>query len=285
MARVNIITNLTNGAGLQRDYQLLRRELERRGHEVHGIHFKEPVAAAADLNIFLEVVVSSLFACAPRQWAVPNPEWWFKGWPLDVWDLVLTKTHDATRIFRGKVGDRCQYLGWTAEDFYDPAVQRELRFLHVAGKSKAKNTEAVVEGAKRVGAPLTVIAAGYRRVTDEELRVLLNSHAFCLLPSKYEGYGHSLHEAYGCGQIVVTTDAPPMNEVGPALFIPPMSARPHHWGLLHDVSPRAVAKAIKRALALPAETRQQMSQEIRQAFERDRAAFHATLDRVLENHL
>ena len=144
MARFNLITNLTNGAGLQRDATMLRAELERRGHEVHGIHFKAPTPAAADVNVFLEVVVVDLLSYARQNWLMPNPEWFFRAWPLDVWDVVLTKTHDATRIFRGLVGDRCEYLGWQAQDFYDPSMPRTLAFLHVAGKSRAKNTTAVI---------------------------------------------------------------------------------------------------------------------------------------------
>lgn len=285
MARINIITNTTNGAGLQRDYAMLRAELETRGHEVQGIHFKTPEAAPADLNIFLEVVVEELLACAPKNWAIPNPEWWFRGWPLDVWDVVLTKTHDATRIFRGLVGDRCEYLGWQAEDFYDPALPRDRRFLHVAGKSKSKNTPAVVAGARRAGVPVTVIATGYQRVTDEELRVLLNTHAFCLLPSAYEGFGHSLHEAYGCAQVVLTTAAAPMNEIGPAILIPPQSHRMHHFGPMHLVTDRAVARACRRATAMTDAEIATWGAQVRAAFERNRATFHANLDRVLETHL
>jgi hypothetical protein len=279
--RVNCITNLDNGAGLQREYELLQAELTRRGHVVHGIHHKTPVLAPADLNIFLEVVVPSVFACAPRQWLVPDPEWFRVTWPLDVWDAVLTKTHDATRIFRAKVGHRCRYLGWAARDFYDPTIPRVARFLHVAGRSRAKNTPAVVEGARRVGVPLTVVTEA-SRVTDGELRLLLNSHAFCLLPSAYEGFGHSLHEAYGCAQVVLTTAAAPMNEVGPAILIPTVGGIRQHCGVLHRVTGAAVAQAIRRALALTPDERAAMGQGVRAAFERDRATFARNLDAELE---
>jgi glycosyltransferase involved in cell wall biosynthesis len=285
VARFNVITNWTNGVGLQRDAEMLRAELERRGHTVHAIPHKEPTPAAADVNVFLEVVVDSLFLCAPKQWAIPNPEWWFKGWPLDVWDLVLTKTQDARRIFTSMVGDRCQYLGWQANDFYDPAIPRETRFLHVRGKSQAKNTDAVRDGARRAGVALTVLDNRERRVTDEELRQLLNSHAFCLLPSAYEGYGHSLHEAMGCGQIVITTNAPPMNELQPALFVRPSEHRTHHCGVLHAVQGRHVAQTIARALALTDAERAEMSRQARATFEGERAQFQANLNRVLETHL
>lgn len=283
--RFNLVTHLSNGAGLQRDYEMLRAELERRGHEVQGLHFKEAIEVPpqADINVFLEVVVPSLFSCARQNWCVPNPEWWYRQWPLDCWDLVLTKTQDATRIFRRLVGDRCEYLGWQARDVYDPSVPRQRAFLHVAGKSRSKNTPAVLAGAKQAGVPVTVIAEGHQqRVSDEELAQLQNTHLFCLLPSAYEGYGHSLHEAYGCGQVVLTTDAAPMNETGPAILIPPQHRRTHHCGVLHEVSGKAVAHAIRHALALSDDEIATMSQEIRAAFAFQRAQFQQNLDRVLE---
>jgi len=285
VARFNLITNLTNGAGLQREYEFLRAELERRGHEVHGIPHKGPqcVPAPADVNVFLETVVPSLCTCARQNWAVPDPEWWYPEWPLDVWDRVLTKTHDATRIFRRLVGERCEYLGWQARDAYDPAVPRQRAFLHVAGKSRAKNTPAVLDGAKRAGVKVTVVAQGHRvRVTDDELAALQNTHAFCLLPSAYEGFGHSLHEAYACGQVVLTTDAAPMNETGPAILIPPHARRPQRYGLMHAVTGQAVCTAIRHALALSDDEIARLSQASRAAFEFQRAQFQVTLDRVLE---
>ena len=285
MARFNLVTNLDNGAGLQREFELLRAELTRRGHTVHGIPHKglACVPAPADVNVFLETVVPSLFACARQNWCVPDPEWFYPHWPLDVWDLVLTKTHDATRIFRGLVGDRCEYLGWQARDVYDPSVPRRRAFLHVAGKSRAKNTPAVLDGAKRAGVRVTVIAQGHQpRVTDAELAQLQNAHTFCLLPSAYEGYGHSLHEAYACGQVVLTTDAAPMNETGPAILIPPHAQKRQRYGLMHEVSGKAVCEAIRHALALSDAEVARMSEEGRAAVAFQRVQFQATLDRVLE---
>ena len=285
MARFNLVTNLDNGAGLQREFELLRAELTRRGHTVHGIPHKglACVPSPADVNVFLETVVPSLFTCARQNWVVPDPEWWYPQWPLDMWDLVLTKTHDATRIFRGLVGDRCEYLGWQARDVYDPSVPRQRAFLHVAGKSRAKNTPAVLDGAKRAGVRVTVIAQGHQpRVTDAELAQLQNGHQFCLLPSAYEGYGHSLHEAYACGQVVLTTDAAPMNETGPAILIPPHAQKPQRYGLMHEVSGKAVCEAIRHALALSDAEVARMSEEGRAAVAFQRVQFQATLDRVLE---
>ena len=130
--RFNLISNLTNGCGLQQDYLLLKSALEARGHSAYGIQFnhKPLLVKPADVNIFLEVVVPQVFTAAPKQWAIPNPEWWFAGWDASPWDRVFAKTHDCERIFREKVGNRCEYLGWMARDLYHEGIQRERKFLH-----------------------------------------------------------------------------------------------------------------------------------------------------------
>ena len=79
--RFNVISNLTNGIGLQRDYELLKAELERRGHVVRGVQFNAArEVKVAEVNVFLETVRKEFFQYAARQWVVPNPEWWGQPW-------------------------------------------------------------------------------------------------------------------------------------------------------------------------------------------------------------
>jgi hypothetical protein len=283
--RFNLVSNLANGCGLQQDYELLRKELEARGHQVQGVQFNQPARVPkADVNIFLEVVNPLVFQAAPVQWAVPNPEWWFSAWTQHVWHKVLAKTRDCERIFRQKCGDRCQYLGWTARDLYVPTIPRERKFLHVAGKSQFKNTTAVVEGCHQAGVPLTVVGEHVfprRRVSDKELIYLMNSHFCHLMPSAYEGYGQVLHESMGVGQVIVTTDAPPMNELSPVLLVPSVSTRRHHEGLLHKVSSSDVAKMVKHVLNMPPTVLQQLQDGARTKYHEEQQAFQQALDALV----
>ena len=284
--RFNICTNLRNGVGLQADYELLRHELEQRGHTVRGVQFnaKPLVANPADVNIFLEVVAPEVFKTAPVQWVVPNPEWWFAGWAAYPWDRVLAKTRDCERIFRAKMGMKCSYLGWMARDLYQSAIPRERKFLHVAGKSRFKNTHAVINGCDLVGVPLTVVGehtSSPRRVDHEELVQLMNSHFCHVMPSAYEGYGQVLHEAQGCGQVIITTDAPPMNEMPGTVLVPPVSYAVHHAGILHRVTATDVGKAVRKVLELPPTAVELMGHAHRAQFARDRRAFHTALDSLV----
>jgi hypothetical protein len=284
--RFNVISNLANGVGLQRDYELLRQQLESRGHTVHGVQFnaKPLLVPPADVNIFDEVVNPLAFKAAPQQWVLPHPEWWFDQWDDYQYDMVLCKTRDCERIFWRKFGDRCRYIGWMARDLYDPEVKREEKFLHVAGKSHFKNTHAVVEGCQRARVHLTVIGehvATPRRVTDKELKHLMNSHFCHVMPSAYEGYGHVLHEALGVGQLIITTNAPPMNEIVPSLRIPSLSTTQHHQGTLHKVSSLDVTKAVVQIMAMPCTTRKYLAKEAREAFHDDQQAFQNILNELV----
>jgi hypothetical protein len=293
VARINVCTNLTNGVGLQRDYEMLRAELEKRGYEVNGIMWNAKEAPRADLNIFIELLNLGIFQRAPRQWAIPNPEWWFAGWDVNLPQIesVLCKTHDCERIFRGK-GPKTRYIGWQARDLYRPEIQRERKVLHLAGKSHAKNTEAVVECWRRYSPEidLTVVSehfvgvgsrtSSYRRVTEEQLTLFLNSHLFHLLPSAYEGYGHAIHEAQAVGAILMTTDAAPMDEAGAPVRLPSCRRRNANHAPYFDVSPEAIRDGIERALAMSEEEIRLASEAARAKYEADCAEFQASLNEL-----
>lgn len=280
--RFNIVSNLTNGVGLQRNYEFLKKELVARGHQVLGVQFnaKPLLMQPADVNIFDEVVVPEAFKMAPVQWSMPHPEWWFAGWEQYHWDRVLAKTRDCERIFKAKVGDRCSYLGWVANDLYRSGVKKQRRFLHVCGKSKFKNTPAVMAGCQHARVPLTVIGNGHR-VSEMDLIQAMNSHFCHVMPSAYEGYGHVLHESQSVGQVLITTDAPPMNEVTPSICIPSVGSSPHHAAPLHKVSPLDVVKAVRLAMRMSDQEVQVMATDARAQYEQDRREFGATLDALV----
>jgi len=284
--RFNYISNLSNGAGLQRNYELLKQALQARGHSVHGVQFnaKPLVVPPADINIFDEVVTPLAFRAAKVQWAMPHPEWWFGMWDQYRWDKILAKTHDCERIFQAKVGNRCQYLGWVAKDLARPGIPKERKFLHVSGKSSFKNTQAVIFGCHQAGVPLTVVgekSGGVARVSEQELIHLMNSHFCHVMPSAYEGYGHVLHESQSTGQILITTNAPPMNEICPAFYVPSVGVRPHHAGVLHQVLPGDVAKAVKYGMAMEQTEIDRLSAEARTSYDEDVKQFNEALDKLV----
>jgi hypothetical protein len=282
--RFNIITNM-NGVGLEQDAVMLRHELESRGHQVACLQFADVgryATCRADMNIFLEVVVEQFYGLAPVQWLVVNPEWTYPMWNLTPFRYVLAKTIDAATIFSKKVNGKCRYIGWKARDLYRPDVKRERKFLHVCGKSKFKNTEAVKRGCQLAGVECTVVGDGYVRLQDEDLAALFNSHQYFLCPSAYEGFGMALHEALSCGACVITTDAPPMNEIEPAMLIHSCQSAPHNLGTLHTVNAEDVASAVKMALAFSDAELDEWRERSRETYEGESRSFGKALDDLLK---
>jgi glycosyltransferase involved in cell wall biosynthesis len=175
-----------------------------------------------------------------------------------------------------------------SRDLYQPDVERKPRFLHLAGGSQIKNTEAILKAWKKLPYRLTVVSPhfhreasklrhvkAYDRVSDEKLRQLMNSRQFHLCPSKYEGFGHYIHEALGVGAVVVTSDAPPMNELSlpKDLLVPGVPGAPLCLARLHEISPQAVIDRVKHVANLSPTRIQEISRAARAHFEQERTRF------------
>lgn len=300
--KVAICSNIDNAKGLERDYRLLRGLLEGMGHEVRGLHFerdaRHPPKNSADLLIFLEVCRPVFFDVAPRRWLAPNPEWWNAedNHHLGAFEAVLCKTRDARRLFAPLVGDRAVLTGFLSEDRHLPGQRARREFLHTPGGSIVKGTKAVLEAWHRYGikhrltvvstlrppAPRTSYVAWATRLPDVPYRRHQNGHAFHLCPSEYEGWGHHLHEGLSVGACVVTTDAPPMNDVdGVALTIPAAEHGAQRLATTARVSPEGVREAVERCLALSDVELARIGEQARAAFHDQRDGFVAALETLL----
>lgn len=266
--RIGIVSNINNGKGLQRDYEVLRAELLALGHEVVGIHFQDDrlkAFARFDLLVCLETPAPEFHHLADRCWLIPNPEWLEAGLDIRSFERVLVKTKSGVEALKGR-HPNVELIGWSTRDF-GPAVEgRSGQFLHIVGGSMVKGTAAVLAAWKKSAPPdarLTIV--GQRRVvrgrmprgvtmktgiTDEELKALYAETAWLIEPSEVEGFGHVFREAMSAGCGVITTNAPPMNEiVCHAEFVPceegPRLKSARTWKVNVD----ALGEAIKRCWA------------------------------------
>ncbi len=313
MADIRIITR-ENGVGLSRDMQLIAEALAEAGHSVElfgygGSQFGNRMREAnlwrrralhgrADVQIFIERVYHRCLPLARRNLLMPNPEWFLPKWQryLPAFERVLCKTQHAEAIFR-TLGCTTAFTGFTSDDLFDPVVTKERAFFHLAGRSTAKGTEAVLAAWRRhpewplltvVQHPKVARPGQHAANIDHrigyldagELRRLQNSHRFHLCPSEAEGFGHYLMEGLGVGAVVLATNAAPMNELvaaGRGLLIE--SAQCVRRGLVdfHRVDEAGLEEAVERALAMDEQECERLSTSAR--------AFFVDNDRGFRNRL
>jgi glycosyltransferase involved in cell wall biosynthesis len=305
--RFNIITNIKNGVGLEREYRFLRTLLESYGHQVDGVMFNAGYAPPhkADVNLFLEVLTTEMMRSAKQNWIMPNSEWWFKSWSYSLGSIskVLCKTPDCYRIWCRKVGKaKCVYTGFESLDLYHPKIVKQGTFLHLPGRSNTRQTEIIAQAWRKYALPyqLTVVSTRpeirnmftglsnvytFDRIDEESLVQKMNENLFFLHPSRYEGFGHALHEALGCGAVVLTTDAPPMNEVDGVvreLLIPVSQKVMWSEATANIVTPAAIAEIVHLAANLGDERCCEISTLARAAFLIDRDKARIGLRRVFD---
>jgi glycosyltransferase involved in cell wall biosynthesis len=179
-------------------------------------------------------------------------------------------------------------------------IAREPSFLHVAGRSGNKGTDAVIEAWLRRpdwpsltvvqrGKPTRAVSAANLRVLthylrDEELRTLQNRSLFHLCPSETEGFGHHLVEAMSVGAVVLTTDAEPMNELVEAdrgILVPYARTGTQHLASTYFVGADAVGAGVDRMLALGPGERRLLGERARAWYETNDRAFRQRFPAVV----
>jgi hypothetical protein len=255
-----------------------------------------------DFVLMEEHIVTACLNDAPRRVLLPHPEWFL---PRDMEalhriDLVLTKTREAQRIFAGK-GCRTLCIGFTSEDRRDGSVPRERAFFHLAGSSRTKNTGpllalwrrhpewprlTVVQHPKEAKpeAPAANIEHRIGYLEDAELKRLQNAHRFHLCPSATEGFGHYIVEAMSVGAVVITLDAPPMNEmITPerGVLVPWSHTGRQHLATTFHFEDAAMEQAIEHALAMDDARYDAMGSASRAWYEAERTALPDRLDAAL----
>lgn len=183
------------------------------------------------LTIFSESLPPGWMGTARTSVLIPNQEW-IRGDMLrrmagcaEIW----CKSHHAEAIF-SRLGFKTRYIGFTSCDLHRPDVGKDYgRAIHVAGRSPLKGTHTLLKvwSANPHWPELLVVSSNpdfqkYRcpnialrvgQLTQQELVRLMNERGIHLCPSEAEGFGHYIAEGLSTQAVVITVDAPPMNEL------------------------------------------------------------------------
>lgn len=256
----------------------------------------------AGTAIHIERAFPHWFSAAGRHYLIPNQERFPKRHirRLKKVSMVLAKSQHALEIFQN-LGAPAQYLGFTSEDRRDTSVTRNWNgFLHLAGGSTLKGTEEIISlwkehpewpvltlvqnrpDPKQTFPSNIRVLSGY--LDDAILREIQNSHGVHLCPSRSEGWGHHIVEAMSVGALILTTDAPPMNEhLSPenGILVAYGRTEPRRLGTNFFVDRTALEKAVEKLIVMPEAEKAQLGQAARNAYEQIDATFHANLNRLL----
>ncbi len=310
--KINIIAR-SNGVGLDSDVSLLTHALEHAGHNVTFSHCRSRSFIKKwfskkhryDANIFLERIFPVWFGAAKMNILIPNQE----RFPtrhlkrLKKIDYVLCKTKHAEEIFSKYT--KTKYISFTSKDIHlNDQTPNYDQFFHLAGRSTLKGTEVILKLWKRhpewplltivqhqENAPKS-IPSNVRLITDylpfEELTKLANKNGIHLCPSLSEGWGHYIVEAMSCSALVITTNAPPMNELinnNRGLTVNYVSEEPRHLGTNFYIDPDLLEQTIKKVINLTNDQKQALGTSARDWFTSNHQQFNDSIDRVIKSIL
>lgn len=276
--KINLVSH-KNGHGLEADQKILGEALEQLGQQVNYLDFFDfkDTITYADINIFFELLIPDIFPFAVQNWFIPNPECYISGpEALAQVNLVLCRTRDTERIFK-ELNKETYFLGFTSFDCYQPEIEKNFSFFfHLAGASPWKGTATVMDIWSRN--PLFPLLTVIKRIPpipsivpfnvqwidhhldQNSLRYLQNISGIHICISEAEGFGHYIMEAMSTGAVVITTNAPPMNEFikDSRCLIPYYKSEKRQLGTGYYAIPSRLEFLIKYLLTLSTEELKQI---------------------------
>jgi hypothetical protein len=223
--------------------------------------------------------------------------------------VVITKTRLAARLMHQFIPD----VPCIRMPMYTPVplpsmikIHKEVNYaIHLAGHSCLKGTSAVAK-AWRVDMPNLIVTCSSRLaivhginllrsspnirivwdLSTPSLHMALRRCEIAIIPSQCEGWSHAIREAMAHGCIVITCDAPPMNEfiqhMKNGILIPMDQAQPVpvysvsmlcRKPLTQNISmlppPQEIRKSVRMVMRLSLKKRQQIAQEAHNSWLRD----------------
>lgn len=293
------VFSVKNGKGLEADQKILVEALKELQCHVRSKEFNDPVdqKQTADINIFFEILTPEWFPLAKQNWFIPNPEFYSQDVALlnDV-DLILCRTKESEKIFN-KLDLNTYFLGFTSIDCYDSNIQKDYKlFFHLAGGSAYKGTSSIlrawmknphfpfltiVKHAQNAQAKVPNICWIPYRLDTSVLRNFQNCCGIHLCLSETEGFGHYLMEAMSTGAIVVTTDAPPMNEFVQSFLVPYTRKASQSLANLYYADEDALAKTINTIMKMPLSELKKMGKKNREIYLQRTEEFKQNLEDLI----
>ena len=300
------IISFPSKAGFVKDVQILEETLQFLEHQTDKQFLPDMVQQTldgseyplVDIQIFIQEFEASLLPYAKKNYLIPNPEWcWDSLESLKKVDLILARTREVERIYTD-VGLPVYYLGFIGADQFLKGIEKNFsEYFHLKGFSPFKSAHEVVESwtqsfphliivdhwpnYKKVSSKITILS---NYLTDDEIKWLQNNAGVHLCPSQTEGFGHYICEALSAGSVVITTDAPPMNEfvTDTRFLIKPETTSKHGWATLYQCNPKSIRKTIHSVMQIPPKELKEAGRQNRERYLTMKEEFVKRLDHLIQ---
>jgi glycosyltransferase involved in cell wall biosynthesis len=246
------------------------------------------------LTVMFQIVPPVWYRISDSTVLIPNQEYLGR----EVFDRVShcrevwCKTRYAEALLK-RERFAVRYIGFTGKDILQPDISTDYsRCIHVAGRSHLKGTRQLLSAWQRhpewpellvvtqQQAFLNYVAPNIRfmvnYLSDRDLHWLMNSYGIHLCISETEGFGHYISEAMSARAVVITTNAPPMNELVSdtfAVLVDAEASSAMGLGVTFKVRDDDLEKKIERTLTLPLATKAAMGALARLHFVRNEQEF------------
>ena len=297
--------------GLLQDIDVLTESIEQIGYGVRKFENRDRkiwdallFKGESEIVIHVAQVQRRWLTAARKHVLIPNQESFRqeRAWALRFFDKILVKSNHSLKKFTA-MHPNVMYTGFTSKDIFIENTEKIWdSFFHISTDVVRKGTLELVELWGRhpewptlvikmpkrssigpIGQNVTVID-GY--LPYEELAAMQNRYGLHLCPSRSEGWGHTLVEAMSTGSIVVTTDAPPMNEVvtsATGKLVPYARTEPRQLGTDFIVDVDALETTIAELIDMPIEIKRELGQLSRNRYFQLDQAFRERFAQAIES--
>lgn len=307
-----LITGRQNGVGLETDARILEQVLADHAEvSIRPIRSIPPwqmllpsKTRSGQALIYLERIFLRWHRHAEVKVLFPNQERYPERLVpfLRTVDHICCKSRHATEIF-ARLHPSVHYVGFSSPDQYRPEILPDFdRYFHLAGRSTMKGTEYLIRVWEQhpEWPELTIVchpSLEYKttaknlmiranRLSDEELIQLQTVSGVHLCPSLCEGWGHYIVEALSSMSVVLTLDAPPMNEIiqpDRGILVGYADSRPRRLGTQFTPDIHDLEAKIARIVEMPIETKQSIAVKGREWFLSNQIEFRKRLVEVGRN--
>jgi glycosyltransferase involved in cell wall biosynthesis len=175
-------------------------------------------------------------------------------------------------------------------------------FIHIAGRSHLKGTEAILKLWKshpefpsltivstnkiwKKNYPLTNVIFITRFIDSNQLKKEMNKNGIHLCISEAEGFGLYIAEALSCKSVIITTNAPPMNELvnnHTGILVNTISSEKHGFGERFFIDQKDLEEKILSVLQFNEAKKAAIGEAARTSFLEKKSAFETALTTCLQ---